>query len=615
MVTRLSDPETVLRKLNQLYDRIEAFYETVDLVQALKHRLEAACDRADDREKDVLASLANFDDLAGHYRAAVNALGTIAARSEAELARMLGEFEAEKKRLNDAFRIFEAENRKLEDRQCEIERRTDAGLERLAEQMARAAETVHSETKAQQRLLARARDEDRAAVQQEMARLKIQFDQSREEIEHLEDRLADFQSSLAARLNHRIDVQVNRQNAYEESTTCAVDNRFAEEQDALTAKAETEFERLRSLFQKERARVDEALAFLQDERTRVDERHAFIDAEMSRIQKQMDVLSAAASRKVDRSVDESNAVIARQVAHVEAFIADSDESARRVQNELKEFRNRLSENMDREVEALIQRQAAFQQNTAQELFTRLSAESKSLKAKVETEIETLAGERKAIEEMGQGLEESLRSVNRKIQSKTHYFTSQLNNLIRSAQHDITGIGDIATGRMQERMDAFDAFSTNARTRMTAMRDAVQAFVNQLREKAEKDAEKLLNRQAAFQSDAIKKITARMNAESRRLADAWEKTVTERLAAAESRQADLVADTAERLRRMEEDVATLRAADETTAGHLDTMARTHGSRLETLEARIAALEAACKEMQDRKLLGRFPLKLGVKKTEE
>lgn len=615
MVTRLSNPESVLRKLNDLYDRIEAFYDTVELVNALKERLEAACDRADDREKHVLSSLSGFEDLSGHYRAAVHSLEAIGARSEKELARMLGEFETEQDRLNDTFRTFDIENRKLEDRQKALERQVEAAVNRVTGQMAHASETLNAETEAQKRILAQARDEDRAAVREEMDRLKTQFDQSREEIDRLEGQLAEFQSRMAARLNHRIDVQVNRQNAYEESTTYAVNNRFTEGEEALAAKTAAEFERLNGLFLKEQARVSDALGFLQDERQRVDERHGFIDEEMIRIRKQADDVAATATQKVDRTIEESNAIIARQVEHVEAFIADSDENARRIQSELKQYRKRLSENLNREVNRLIERQTAFQQTTAQELFAQLSEESKALKARAEGEIEKLAGERKAIEEMGQGLEESLRSVNRKIQSKTHFFTSQLNNLIRNAQQEITRISETAGSRMQERMDALDTFSEESRTKLTSMRDAVQTFVNQLRERAEKEAEKRIAKQTAFQSDAIKKITARMKAESQRLTDAWEKTVTERIDAAEAKQAAMAKDAASRLERVEEGVSTLRASDEKTAGHLDTMARTHGKRLETLEARIAALEAAHKEMQDRKLLNRLPLKLGAKKAEE
>ncbi|MFP4349217.1 MAG: hypothetical protein ACLFQY_13095 [Desulfococcaceae bacterium] len=439
------------------------------------------------------------------------------------------------------------------------------------------------------------------------------------EFRRLEEAMAGFRDRIDTTLQDRTDELFEQQDLYKQSTTFDLNARFTEESKTLTDRADGEVQTLRERFGAEKDRIDAALSFLAEERAAVDRRHEAIDQEMTRIDAAVESLIQSARDRVDRTIDDGNAVIEGQVAHVTGFIADSEGEIQRIKGDLKAFKNRLSTNLEGEAAGLRKQLADFQQTAEQELNARLSEDSKQLRMTANREIQALAAERKEITEMHQTLEDALARVNQKIGAKSSYFSSQLNQLIVKSQREITQLGESATVEVRERLDGMTDFAEESREALHALKNRIQEFVGRAREKIDRDTAALHQGQSEFKKKAVQKISAKLSDEVRKLRAANEAALEARITRLTEDHRRISDGIDARLQAFEERIAASEAAVEKERAaignqnakvrdHLKRFSETQTSHTRTLPAlvdRISALEDQLEEIGQRRGLFNFP----------
>lgn len=658
-MTRLSSPESVMEKIADVHQKIEELYETVDLIRQLKQKFEASREETGEHEARLREKLLEYDVLGEEYDRSVRRIEDLGERLESELARMVTEFGYEKDRIHEAMKGFDQERSDVRRRFEWLDREYTEAMRDAEDHMAYLAERLDAAIGEIRSRAAQAMDEDRRLIEGEMARLtefsdrmrdeaqfqeenlrifqdgietllddrtealeekhKAHADGVAEEIRRFEETMTGFRERIETILRDRTDELLERQDRYKQSTTLDLDERFSLEAEKLTERADDEIRKLHDGFDAEKESVDGALLFLAEEKTAVDQRHAAIDQEMERIDSAIESLIESARDRVDRTIEDGNAVIEGQVDHVTAFIAASEEEVQRLKGDLKGFKDRLSANSERDAAALRKQQADFQQVAEQELNARLSEEAKQLRMAADREIQALAGERKEIAEMHQVLEDSLDRVNRKIGAKSTYFSTQLNQLIVKSQKEITQLGESATEEVRARLAGLTDFTDSSREELHTLKTRIQEFVDLVRERLDRDIATLRQGQSDFKKSAVRKISAKLSEEAKRLRAANEAALDARMAELADRHQRMsdaanarLQDFEERITASESTLAKGKADQREQAvkiqGHLKRFSEkqsAHSKTLPTLEERIAALENHLEEIGQRRGLFNFP----------
>ncbi|WP_124330887.1 hypothetical protein [Desulfonema ishimotonii] len=612
-MARLSSPESALRKIEKLYQKIDELYQSVDLIQQLGEKFSRSCRESDQHRETLKSRITRFAALETACDEKLRRLDAVLTRSDREIARMLSAFAGESARVNEALGTFDAERLRLADHRAMTETAVREAVREVRERMAWWAGESDTVFEAIRHRAAQAMDEDRRTIREALDRLTLISDESREEMGYLEENLEAFKARLQQRLALRTDALFEQQNAYQEAANYDILSRFSDESEKLNARAEAEIGLIRDDLAREKEAVGAALSFLEDEKAAVARRHDHIDAETARISQELDNLIREARERVDQSIAEGHGVIAQEVGHMTSFTAEAEKEIRGLKGDIKTFKDRVSEGLEREKETLFKQQNDFQEAASRKLYTRLSDEASRLRLVVEKEVQALLSEKKEIAEMHQGLEDALAQVNRKISSKTTFFTTQLNTLIVNSQREVSRFTDAAKKHLAERLNRLDISAGDHRNELREIREHLQGFAGQIREKLDRDSTKLLQHHAEFQKGLHKKVSDQLDREARNVKAETRKAVDKQVREMTGLQKRFTGDTEARLGEFDEEMAgiktEIRAALEEEARknakvrrHFKKLADTQtaqGNTLPELDARLRAIEEKLEEMQQRR----------------
>jgi chromosome segregation ATPase len=120
-VTRLSDPEAVLEKIEGVSEAIDALFAAVDRVREIGGRMDALEERARERETELETQSVRVRELESTYAGALDGLEKLSRSSEAELDTLVAEVARKQTLIGEALERFQSENRELDEDRCLIE--------------------------------------------------------------------------------------------------------------------------------------------------------------------------------------------------------------------------------------------------------------------------------------------------------------------------------------------------------------------------------------------------------------------------------------------------------------------------------------------------------------
>ncbi len=314
---RLSSPESVLNKLTEIQEKIDDLYETVRLVHELKDRIAASREEGAGHVTALKTQVDFFAELAPTYEKTVQELDEIHGRFEAELSRLLSDYEQEKAGWRQSLSELDAERETarretadmrarvsdalaaLHAQKAEIDGVLDAesayreGLERYREKIVALEEEIHAKMadvgrmEAAGKEMVRGLGETQSRSDAALARMLSDFGWDRDDLRRAVRDLEARHDDLARR-THEINAEIY-QTGRDVTERAAYDQRRTD--DALThSRRETDrmIAESRSLIAEELDRISRAAAGLEE-----DLRHGF-DGETAA---QVKWLRAAAARK------------------------------------------------------------------------------------------------------------------------------------------------------------------------------------------------------------------------------------------------------------------------------------------------------------------------------
>lgn len=617
-MARLSSPESVIKKLESIHQKVDQLCETVTRVEEIRNGVAGAYQSAQKHENEIREKVGDVSALEKRLNGSIRKLESVRKTAEETLARIRGEAKTEIGRVDAALRAFDDQRTQLDRHRrvtahevAIISRDVTEKMSYLSEDIQNALGQVHQEAE-------RYRYEHEAMINERTDRIFQTVETATEEIGFLEEKLAAFKQFIWRRLGDDIEAAAEQQRIYRESTTFDLHNRFDEAAEQLREQSEAEMQALQAEFSRRKDDVEKALAVMEAERAAVVRHHQQMAQDLSRMKQDVADLVAEGRDRLGQSIEESHAVIEREVEHVASFISESEEEIQAIRGDVQSFKARLDETAKAEMEKLFRQRTEFEQKVDREIAERFGAESSRLRQLAEKELQRLSSDKKEISEMHRMLDETVAGVNRKITGKTTFFTTQLNNLIVNAQKEISRATADVRKQVEERLAALSDEGEKNRTAMREAREGLNGFTQQVRERMAKESERVAAEQAAFRDQMIRKVSEKLAEEVETIRKDAEKRLTvrfeEMLRQQKEAQASLQKQSAEFEKRMaareteQREWSEARRADvakqNTFLKRMDGVQKEQEKRIEPLEARLRAIEAALEALSQKKGLLSF-----------
>lgn len=467
-MSRLSSPDSVLKKITDIQARIDELDETVTAVREFRRLFEEVWRDAKERETLLREKAGRFEDLEADCAEAIRRLRALGSQAEAELGRWGTQFGWERERISDVLAAFAAERSRGDMDRQELERRFTEATRELRELMGYTDERVGAALERHRLDVSQVVDETLRRLDKKLDSLSLAAEMDREEFLAMEDRLEDFKTRLELRLKHSLSHLLEKQRLFSESAIHELHARFDGEAEAARNRTSAVIEGLEGRFEQGSRRLDESLAFLEDERAAAAARSQRNLAELARMR-----------RDVDDFVDAARTQIAQEVGRVTTFVSDAEKEVRDLRAVVKQFKDRTREHLEREFAALTRRQTDFQEKSGADMAARMAEEVASLREASEREIRTVRGERRNIDDMHRVLEEALSQVQQTVNDKAAFFTTQLDNLVTGTQKEVQRASETLLARVEGELGRHMEAAGADRRELERLRAALQATVSQM----------------------------------------------------------------------------------------------------------------------------------------
>lgn len=507
-MSRLSSPDSVLKKISEIHARIDELDETVTAVREFRRLFEEVWRDAREREEILREKVGRFEDLEADCAEAIRRLSALGSQAEAELARWGAEFGWERERVNDALSGFAAERAGLDDHRRDLDQRFTEAIRELKELTGYTDERVGVALENHRLEVSRVLDETLRRLDKKLESLTLAAEMDREEFFALEDRLEDFKIRLDLRLKHSLANLVEKQRLFSESAIHDLHARFDGEAESTRKRTSAVIDSMESRFEEGKLRLEYALAFLEDEKNAAAARADRNISELARIR-----------RDVDDLMETARTQIAQEVGRVTTFVSGAEKDVRDLRAVVKQFKDRTREYLEGEFASLTRRQTEFQEKSGNEISARLAEEVNLLREASEREIRTLRGERNNIDDMHRVLEEAVSQVHQTVQDKAAFFTTQLDNLVVGTRKELEQASEAALSRVDGELARHMEAATAGRQEMELLRASLQAAVSQMLGRVETLMTDTRNRQSEFQQRMEADIEGKFSGEAQRLLEA------------------------------------------------------------------------------------------------
>lgn len=504
-MSRLSSPDSVLKKIADIHARIDELDETVTAVREFRRLFEEVWRDAKERETSLREKAGRFADLEADCAEAIRRLRALGSQAEAELGRWGTQFGWERDRVSDVLAAFAAERSRMDMDRQELERRFTESTRELRGLTGYTDERVGAALERHRLDVAQVVDETLRRLDKKLDSLSLAAEMDREEFLAMEDRLEDFKTRLELRLKHSLSHLLEKQRLFSESAIHELHARFDGEAEEARKRTSVVIESMEGRFETGSRRLDESLAFLEDERAAAAARSERNLAELARMR-----------RDVDDLVDAARTQITQEVGRVTTFVSDAEKEVRDLRAVVKQFKDRTREHLEREFAALTRRQTDFQEKTGADIAARLTEEVNSLREASEREIRTVRGERRNIDDMHRVLEEALSQVQQTVNDKAAFFTTQLDNLVTGTRKEIQQTSETLVTRVEAELSRQTEAARGDRQELERLRAALQATVSQMMGRVDTLMTDGRNQRAEIQRRLEADIEGKFSGEARRL---------------------------------------------------------------------------------------------------
>jgi len=490
-VARLSDPESLLRKLTDLGSHIDQFYETAELAKQIKDRLIQFYDTALQQEKQFELRNAEMENLKTGYEKKLPVLQEIISQSSDHLLRILTDLGYEKNAAAQSVKEISAVSVALQKQYKDSETFLSVTEKEVTGQMAwlwKEQETALWENRC---LILRDLDENRAKTEKDSALLMLFSEQTQEEISYLAEQTAQWRENTEKRLYKERRAFESLKNLYEKAAQEIADTgrKYEMERAGLVDAFRTEKQSVQAVVEKlicERGIFRENLLLLEKEKAEILKE---ITGQIAWLSEQSAGFLRNAQYRISEQLDKSRNLVLADRENLSQFAQEMQEEILLHQSELESFAEQTKIRISRKIRDFDRMRSA-----CGNLFQKLRGFAAHCDAQLLNLLTDLGFAKQNLHKTAQQLageyEQALqqhREIQQENQKILNAVTGQLAFAEKSLQENLAHIRIRAAQTADEH-----------RIHMQNAWEELSSFSNEIREEIatlQKDAEKFLNQKA------------------------------------------------------------------------------------------------------------------------
>ncbi|MGE0085989.1 MAG: hypothetical protein AB7S75_16395 [Desulfococcaceae bacterium] len=526
-MARLSDPESLMRKLNHLGEQIDAFYETADLAKQIKDRLLASRETAHHYEKQFEIRSAEMENLKSGYEKNLLNLQEIIRSSEDKLSHMLIALGYEKSEISGIVNELAAERNALRDQCRETESLLPALEKEITGRMAWLWKEQESVLEENRYLILRGLDENRLIAKKESEMLTLFSLQMQEETEYLSEQAVQWQEKAEKRLHKELHAFDALKVLYEKALGEITDTgrKYEAERAGLLDAFRREKQSLQAVAEKlicERRIFREELLILEKEKAGILKE---ITGQMAWLSEQSAGFFRDAQYRLAQHLDENRNLLLPERESLSQFAQEVQEEIFLQQAELESYKKRTKIRISRRIRDFDQVQSEYEK-----LFQRLG----EFGAYCETELLRMLTDwgfekqelRKTAQQLAGKYEEAVQrqqQIQRGNQQILQSVTGQISYLEQSVQESLAHIRLQAAQSLDENRihiqnawEELSNFSNEIREEIYHLENGLEKFTNCRAFELFRMAHALKMQTAHFRESAFEKIRQQIALETAQL---------------------------------------------------------------------------------------------------
>jgi len=395
-VTRLSSPESALKKISDIYTQIESFYETIDLVKKFKDKFNTSYEQASEYESQLKNNVIEFENIKEIYHKTVENLKTLCIFLEKLMQQTAGEFVYEKSEIHAVLERFTSDFRIIQNHHHSLDQELNNAVRKITSGMAymvREHETLVEYTGIE---TARITDQGMQIIQNRSDSLALTAQEIREEIYDLEYDINAFLARTAIRLKKRFTGFDKLKLFYKDAGSRLLEIENRSENDFLSILTEITCEKhdIRNLISelgRERLEIRK-----QNHALKNDVNHAIkgIGHQMSYLANQAEQSGLDNRLLIAQSADQAKYEIRQKLEYLTVESMEFHERFVCLEDDIKAFQSRIKAKLERNIRILNQENKSFLQSADQDAKNRFYKAEDSLTNQVDIEIQKMLSELK-----------------------------------------------------------------------------------------------------------------------------------------------------------------------------------------------------------------------------
>lgn len=489
-MTRLSSPESVLKKLKEVYQHIDELHGAVAVFHKINDKVNSSYESIQQYESQLETQIDRSKEVERLYADTVSNLEAIKTESENNIKHIVSEFHREKEKieeslelLNSQFPIFESQFNEL------VSFKKEAG----------------------------------------------------EEFSALKNNLERFKEKLSDNFSQSIEVVVRQQTILQQTLIQDISSKLSGELEEFRqgqAADEKKTADMISSFQAEKLRIDEALQAIGSDRKEIQSLSWRLNDEIARtgetivsqtqsLTGQAEAARAELRERVNQFLEESRHTIKESLNQLSSFKADSEEAMSRLKEGLESFQDQLRQEMTRQIEELFEHQSQLGESLIQEIDSLFSEKSEALK-RLQTEgeeriaqvLSELGGERQRVDHALEIFDsekeklEELRQSSEKHQSQLNeHMISQkkeLESLITDSRQKLTEALEQNKHLTEDELNRLSRFTEESEAALLKLKAETENFKEETNERFARQFEGLSEQQAALKEFITQEFSSKFS---------------------------------------------------------------------------------------------------------
>lgn len=339
-MARLSSAESVLSKLNGIYQQIDELYEVVEIFKQLNKKYHDSHEKIQQYEQRLEKQIRKNEDLEKRHQENIEMLDDVNQRSQMELQGIVNEFEQEKARVTEALKPLKVEKRDIETLRQAINDEIITITEKVAIQTENLSRRVEQARVDFQEELTGSLHDARYRIAEQIHDLLYYKELVGDKLSRFNEDMVDFRENLEIEVNRKIEMLLGQYMEWKNAITVTVTRRFADEKESiefLKNRIELEKDALIKQFESEREKVYETVRLAED-------RFQNVEQFKESAQKEIELLKTSALAQVQQSIEAVKNEQSTAIEDLHRQIDDSvDAAGRKLRNEIKDEQRQLSD--------------------------------------------------------------------------------------------------------------------------------------------------------------------------------------------------------------------------------------------------------------------------------